>query len=92
MPRPDPISEWPVVWKTLIGQGLDHKSSPDPISEWVGVWKALIGQVCIISPALQLRLGQVLETQGLRIGMLWSCKETGRPLETKVRWPAWHHT
>ena len=43
--------------------------SPDPTPEDPGVWKAPIGQVWVICPVLQLGLGQVLETQGLRMGV-----------------------
>lgn len=45
-------------------------TSPDPISEYPGVQKALTGQV----PCPAAEVGSVLETQGLRRGMLRSCK------------------
>lgn len=67
VPSPGPIS----VARSLEGSDwsvLDTKCSPHPIPKWLGVWKALIGQVWIINKALQLGLGPVLETQGLKIG------------------------
>ena len=70
VPSPDPTPEDLGVWKALIGQvwvmcpALTQSKVPRGLegSDWSGM-----GFIC---PVLQLGLGQVLETQGLRMGVM----------------------